>query len=77
MSNRTDGRQSPSDDRNAPNATTNERRREQFDGDTAGNLKRLSRELGIAITTHGWVFEDGDQHPLPNDDRDSEGGERA
>lgn len=35
-------------------------------------FKRLSRTLGRPFVVDGWVFEDGDKHPLPAE----AGGER-
>jgi len=61
----------PADDQNA----ANRQRRESIDARTEADLKRLSREDG-PIVAGGWVFEDGDQHPLPGDDRE-QGGEGA
>ena len=59
----------PADDADA----ANRQRRESIDARTEADLKRLSRTLDTAIVARGWVFEDGDQHPLPADS----GGETA
>ena len=51
----------PADDADA----ANRQRRESIDARTEADLKRLSRTLDTAIVARGWVFEDGDRHPLP------------
>ena len=61
------GDSTPSDDTNRSNSNE----RTEYDGRTKDGLKRLSREHG-PLVARGWLFEDGDQHPLPAES----GGER-
>ena len=52
----------PSDNAEAENSNE----QTEYDGRTEADLKRLSREDG-PIVAGGWLFEDGDKHPLPPD----------
>ena len=61
------GDSTPSDDAETENSSD----RTKYDGRTVAGLKRLSREHG-PLVARGWLFEDGDQHPLPPE----AGGER-
>jgi hypothetical protein len=64
MSTNHGGRKSPSDDRSGENSNG----RTEYEDRTEADLKRVSRQLGIALTVDGWVFDNGEKRPREVDE---------